>query len=209
VTVLAIGAHPDDIEIGCGGLLIKLCRKNRRVYEYILTHGEAAGNSSKERSEEANESAKMMGIKKVWYGNFKDTELMPNGILVNSIEKIINRVRPNLILTHSIRDEHHDHRAVGLATIEAARYFPNILAYENPLTKDFTPQVFVDISDVIEEKMKSLLMYHSQRKKKYLRKKAIFGLAQYRALQSRLDNVNFAEAFQIVKYARADHILGV
>ena len=129
---------------------------------------------------------------------------MPSGDLVNSIEKIVEKVDPNLVLTHSAKDEHHDHRAVGSATIEAARLAPNILAYENPLTKDFVPQAYVDISDVIEEKIKLLNLYPSQRDKDYLKSNAIFGLAQYRALQSRLANVKFAEAFQVTKFRLFD-----
>ena len=103
------------------------------------------------------------------------------------------------MLSHSIKDDHHDHRKVGSSSIEAARYVPNFLTYENPLTKDFIPQVYVDISDQIEEKIKLLSLFESQKDKAYLKSLAIQGLAQYRALQSRIPDVKFAEAFQVLK----------
>jgi LmbE family N-acetylglucosaminyl deacetylase len=197
--VLAIGAHPDDVEIGAGGLLLKEVKSKHDVYIYILTYGEAGGGDTGTREKEARMSAKAIGAKEIRFGGFKDTKLMPDGDLVNSIEAMISHVEPDLVLTHSIKDEHHDHRAVGLTTIEAARYSPKIFAYENPLTKDFVPQHYIDISDVIEEKVKILSLFDTQRNKVYLIPSAIRGLAQYRAYQSRLSSIRFAEAFQIVK----------
>lgn len=197
--ILAIGAHPDDVEIGCGGLLLKFIKRGHEVYILILTHGEAGRNLEGNRDKEAMASAKALGAKKLWFGEFADTKLIANGDLVNSIEKIVKRTCPDLVLCHSISDEHHDHRAVGSTSIEAARYVPNILSYENPQTKDFLPQVFTDISDVIEEKLRILSFFASQRDKEYLKSEAIKGLAEYRALQSRL-NIRSAEAFQVIKF---------
>lgn len=201
--ILALGAHPDDVEIGCGGLLLKSSRLGYEIYIYILTHGEAGTKTVGNRDEEAFESANTIGAKKLWLGDFADTKLVPDGTLVNSIEKIVKNTRPDLVLTHSIRDEHHDHRAVGLCSIEAARYIPNILLYENPQTIDFIPQIFVDISDVIEEKIQILNLFKSQKEKEYLKSEAIRGLAQYRALQSRL-NIKLAEAYQVIKLRLLD-----
>jgi LmbE family N-acetylglucosaminyl deacetylase len=196
--ILAIGAHPDDIEIGCGGLLIKSVQAKKEVYIYFLTYGEAGEVDAEQRGKEARESAKRIGAVNIFFNEFEDTRLTANGVLVDHIEKIVNRVQPDLILTHSKTDEHHDHRAVGLCTIEAARYYPKIWAYENPLTKAFQPQVYVDISDVMTQKVELLSLYTTQKNKQYLKKDAIYGLAQYRALQSRL-NANFVEAYQIIK----------
>jgi LmbE family N-acetylglucosaminyl deacetylase len=205
--ILAIGAHPDDIEIGCGGLLIKAASAGHSIHILDLTRGEAGGGNSSLRENEARKSAKVIGAKNLWFGEYKDTELVPNGALVNSIEEFVKKVNPLLILTHSIHDDHHDHRAVGYATIEAGRYCENILAYENPLTKDFKPEVFVDISDVIDKKTKLLTFYQTQKNKTYLKKNAIYGLASYRSLQSRLEGVTFAEAYQVIKLKILDQFL--
>ncbi|MCJ7631862.1 PIG-L family deacetylase [Candidatus Bathyarchaeota archaeon] len=206
--ILAIGAHPDDIELGCGGLLIRSKKMGYDINYLILTRGEAGSqlNPEDDREAEARESAKAIGAT-LSFGGFEDTKLMPDGTLVNAIEKIVNKVRPDIVLTHSVKDEHHDHRAVGSATIEAARYVRNILAYENPLTKDFSPQVYIDISDVVKEKIKLLNLYPSQREKDYLKSNAIYGLAQYRAYQSRVSGIKFAEAFQVIKGGLSNDLL--
>ena len=197
--ILAVGAHPDDVEIGCGGFLIKTAKKGHEVYILVLTLGEASIGSSGDREEEARQSAKAIGAKKIWFGGFRDTELTINGKLVNAIEDVVKKVKPDLVFTHCVEDEHHDHQATGDSTIEAARYVANVFAYENPLTKTFAPKVFVDITEIIEQKVNLLSFFLSQKDKIYLKKEAIFGLAQYRALQSRLENVRFAEAYQVVK----------
>ena len=205
--ILAIGAHPDDIELGCGGLLLKAVKLDHEIFFFILTRGEAGQKvDGGEVGSEAKQSADTLGAT-LWFCEFEDTKLVYNGDLVNSIERIVNKVCPNLVLTHSMLDEHHDHRAVGRATTEAARLSENIFTYENPLTKDFVPQAYVDISDVINGKIQLLNLYPSQRDKDYLKSNAIFGLAQYRALQSRMLNVKFAEAFQITKLRLFDHSL--
>jgi LmbE family N-acetylglucosaminyl deacetylase len=198
--ILAIGAHPDDVEIGAGGLLLKTARSNNEVYIYILTFGEAGGTDIATREMEARASARTIGAREIGFGGFEDTKLQPDGVLVNSIERMVNHVRPDLVLTHSTRDEHHDHRAVGSSAIEAARNCPRILAYENPLTKDFVPQYYVDISDVIGDKVILLSLFDTQKDKVYLIPDAIRGLAQYRAYQSRVSMIRFAEAFQVVKW---------
>ena len=95
---------------------------------------------------------------------------------------------------------HLDHRAIAASTIEAGRFAPNILSYEIPLTKDFEPQIYYDISDVIHEKVKWIEIFWSQQSKLYLKLHAIKELAGYRALQSKVKtSIDFVEPFEIVK----------
>ncbi|HJU14654.1 MAG TPA: PIG-L deacetylase family protein [Candidatus Nitrosotalea sp.] len=197
--ILAIGAHPDDIELGCGGMLIKAARDGHEVYMYTLTRGGASGNP-KERSEELRRSAQFIGAKHLWIDNFEDSKLGISSELINHIEYFINKANPDLILTHSQGDIHHDHRAIAAATIEAARFNSNVLSYEIPLTRHFDPKVFYDISDVVYEKVELIEIFWSQQNKLYLKANAIKGLAEYRALQSRLNTgVKYAEAFEVLK----------
>ena len=120
--------------------------------------------------------------------------------MINHIEHIINRAKPDVIFTHSNGDVHHDHRAISLSTVEAGRYISNILSYEIPLTRNFSPQVFFDISDVIDKKVKLIEIFWSQHAKLYLKANAIRGLAEYRALQSRLNTtINYVEAYEVLK----------
>jgi LmbE family N-acetylglucosaminyl deacetylase len=197
--ILAIGSHPDDIELGCGGLLLKARRQGHQVYMYTAARGGASGDP-RQRSVELQESASFIGATKAHVGEFDDGKLSVSKELINSIESFIDEVDPNVILTHSSGDVHHDHRAVAMATLEAARFYSNILSYEIPLTKDFEPKVFFDISDVIDEKIKLIRIFWSQQGKLYLKANAIKGLAEYRALQSRLNGaVDYVEAFEVMK----------
>lgn len=200
MNILAIGAHPDDIELGCGGLLLKAARQDHHnIFMYTLTRGGASGDPE-ERTKELMQSAKSIGAKRLWIDNFEDTKLSLSSDLINHIEFFIKRADPDIVLTHSLGDTHHDHRAIAASTMEAGRFVPNILAYEIPVTRDFKPQVYYDISDVIEDKIELINIFLSQRSKSFLQSNAIRGLAQYRALQSRFDNsVSCVEAFEVQK----------
>ena len=200
MNILAIGAHPDDIELGCGGLLLKASRQDRHnVFMYTLTRGGASDNPE-ERTKELIESARFIGAKRLWIDNFEDTKLSLSSDLINHIEFFIKRADPDIVLTHSLGDTHHDHRAIAASTMEAGRFVPNILAYEIPVTREFKPQVYYDISDVIDGKLELINIFLSQRSKSFLQSNAIRGLAQYRALQSRFDNsVSCVEAFEVQK----------
>ena len=199
VNILAIGAHPDDIELGCGGLLLKSARNGHNVFMYTLTRGSAAGDPV-QRTNEQIESAKFIGADMLWIDNFEDTKLSLNVELINRIEHIIKRCQADVIYTHPLIDTHHDHRAVVEATLEAGRSIPNILSYEMPVTKDFKPQIYYDVSDVIDDKIELLSIFSSQGHKMFLTSNATRGLAQYRALQSRLDpTITSVESFEALK----------
>ena len=197
--ILAIGAHPDDIELGCGGMLIKAARGGHEIDMYTLTRGGASGDPN-ERSRELRRSAQFIGAKHLWIDNFEDSKLSISNDLINHIEYFINKSNPDLILMHSQGDIHHDHRAIASATLEAARFNSNVLSYEIPLTRHFDPKIFYDISDVVYEKVELIEIFWSQQNKLYLKSNAIKGLAEYRALQSRLNTgVKYAEAFEALK----------
>jgi LmbE family N-acetylglucosaminyl deacetylase len=166
---------------------------------YTLTRGGASGDPE-ERTKELMQSAKSIGAKRLWIDNFEDTKLSLSSDLINHIEFFIKKADPDIVLTHSLGDTHHDHRAIAASTMEAGRFVPNILAYEIPVTRDFKPQVYYDISDVIDDKIELINIFLSQRSKSFLQSNAIRGLAQYRALQSRFDNsVSCVEAFEVQK----------
>ena len=199
MNILALGAHPDDVEIGCGGLLIKAARSGHNVYICTMTNGAASGDPA-QRTKELNLSAKFIGSKDVAVGDFQDSQLEVNKALINYIEANIDRVDPDLILTHFQGDVHHDHRAVSIATQEAGRFNSNIVAYEIPLSRSFEPEVYYDISDVIDDKVELIRIFWSQRKKLYTKANAIKALAEFRGLQSRLNtSIKYVEAFKVVK----------
>ena len=205
MNILAIGAHPDDIEIGCGGLLLKAARHGHNIFMYTLTRGGASGDINS-RTRELMCSADFIGAKKLWIDNLEDTKLYLHHDIINRIEFFINECKADVIYTHSISDTHHDHRAVAESTVEAGRYVPNILAYEIPVTKNFKPQVYYDISDVLDDKIKLANLFLSQKDKVFIKSNALRGLAEYRALQSRLNSsITAVEAFEVYKIGFKDN----
>lgn len=201
LNILAIGAHPDDAELGCGGLLLKAARRGHNVFLYNVTRGSASGDPQV-RVRESIESSKFIGARALWMDNFEDATLSNSDAeLVSHIEFFTNKCNADIVYTHSPVDNHHDHRAVAEATVEGARYAPNILSYEMPVTKNFNPLIYYDISDVIEDKIELINIFASQKNKTFIKSHAIKGLAHYRALQSRLSTAvtTAVESFEVMK----------
>ncbi len=197
--ILAIGSHPDDIELGCGGTLLKAARAGHEIFMYVLTRGNRSGNAD-ERTNELFQSATFVHAKTLWVDSFQDTDLTVGSRIINHIEYFIHRSDPDIILTHAMNDYHHDHRAVAESTLEAARDSQNVLAYEIPVTKEFSPQLYYDVSDVIDDKVRLIELFLTQRGKSFTLGSAVKGMAEYRALQSRLNStVSHTEAFQVLK----------
>jgi LmbE family N-acetylglucosaminyl deacetylase/CheY-like chemotaxis protein len=159
--VLAIGAHPDDVEIGCGGTLLRHARAGDRTTILTLTGGEHGGDAD-ERAEESREAAKLLGASLV-HLDLPDTVLSEGPPTISAIESVIREVGPSIIYTHTLRDNHQDHRAAHRATIVAGRGVPNVLCYQSPSTAiDFTPTHFVDVTAFVEAKVRALRAFASQ-----------------------------------------------
>ncbi|MFH1259474.1 MAG: PIG-L deacetylase family protein [Elusimicrobiota bacterium] len=160
MNILAIGSHPDDIEYGCGGTLIKFKKTGHNIFLLVMTKGEMGGNP-KIRFQEQKKSARLIGAELFW-GGVKDTNFPLNKSVINKVEQIIAKVQPGLILVHSFNDTHQDHRKISQATTTATRYIRNVLFYEGPTTTEFSPAVFVDIGETVEEKYSLIKCHHSQ-----------------------------------------------
>jgi LmbE family N-acetylglucosaminyl deacetylase len=129
VKVLAIGAHPDDLEYGCAGTLIKHSQRGDEVYMMIVTDG-AAGGDPKVRSGEQMEAAKIIGAQDVFFGGYADTEFECHRESIMAIENIVRQVEPDTVYTHFGEDTHQDHRHIARAVVPSARSVPNLLFFE-------------------------------------------------------------------------------
>lgn len=179
--------------------MIKAAREGHKVFMYVLTRGGASGDPL-QRTRELIASAHYVGAEKLWADSFEDSKMTVTSKLINHIEYIIHKATPDIILTHSLEDYHHDHRAIAEATLEASRFSQNVFAYEVPITKKFTPHAYYDISDVLEEKVELIKVFESQRKKLFTTNHAVKGLAEYRAFQNRMNgSIRAVEAFEILK----------
>lgn len=109
MNILAIGAHPDDIEYGCGGVLLKAKEKRNKIYFYVLTKGGKVG-SSKIREREQEKSAQFLGVEELFWGNFTDTDLPSLNILIQEVEKVLGKTNPDEVYVNYFEDTHQDHR---------------------------------------------------------------------------------------------------
>jgi len=152
MNILALGAHPDDTEIGCGGTLLKYTRAGHGVYLMVLTEG-AQGGSAKVRRDEQLASCRILGVKEVFWGGYPDTEVPVTRQAIQQIEDIVKKVDPAFIFVNYFDDTHQDHRHLATCTVTATRYTRNVLFYETPTTQNFSPTVYVDIDGLLEDKV--------------------------------------------------------
>ncbi len=194
--VLAIGAHPDDVEIGCGGILANHAAKGHDVTILTLTGGEAGGTKS-ERVIESRQAAQALGAELRIY-DLPDRSITEGPETISVIEEVIAEVRPTVIYTHSINDAHQDHRAVHRATMVAARGVPNVYCYQAPSTTvDFRPSLFMNVADQIEKKLDVIGVYATQTSvRAYLAPNHIRSTAEY---WGRFSDYQAAEPLEVVR----------
>lgn len=193
--ILALGAHPDDIEAGCGGTLIKYAENGHRIFLMVMTQGGQGGSAAVRRKEQA-QAAKLLQAEQVFWGGYKDTELPLGRHLIQTVERIVKEIDPHFIFVNYHDDTHQDHRHLAMSTITATRYTKNVLFYEGPTTQNFAPTVFVDIEQALDRKIRSLQAHASQVKKTNIEGLSIADLvrssAHFRGIQGRVKN---AEGF--------------
>lgn len=199
MNLLAIGAHPDDVEFGCGGTLARYAEKGHDVFMFVATKGDLGGDPER-RQREQDESARVLGLREVFWGGYQDTEVPYNRELIVRLESVIRKVKPMLIFVNSPDDTHQDHRNLAQGTISATRYVPNFLFFEVPSTQNFAPNCYANIERVLHKKLACLEAHRSQVMKTNIEDLTILELAtscaNFRGIQGR---VKYAEAFQSVR----------
>ena len=199
--VLAVGAHPDDIELGCAGTLGLHKMNGDKVYLLVLTKGEASGNPEV-RETECGKAAEILGVDGLFFGGIEDTKVHDGRETIDVIEKFFDKIRPDIVYAPSHKDTHQDHRNTGNAALSACRRCKMILLYEGASTqRNFYPQVFVDIKKTFELKKQAMGFFGSQLNNQGagypLAARAIEGLAKYRGYQA---GVDAAEAFEVGRF---------
>ncbi|AZI33810.1 bacillithiol biosynthesis deacetylase BshB1 [Kaistella carnis] len=221
VDILAIGAHPDDVELGCGGTLAKLISEGKKVAVVDLTQGELGTRGTNvTRAEEAANAAAIQG-----YVNRENLK-MKDGFLVNSEEyqmqivKMIRKYKPEIVFSNAIDDRHPDH-AKGSKLVSDACFLSGLVKIETVLDdepqeawrpkqifnyiqwKNITPDFVVDVSDFMEKKIEACLAFKTQfydpesaEPMTPISSKDFLESLTYRAQDlGRLSGVDFAEGF--------------
>jgi LmbE family N-acetylglucosaminyl deacetylase len=221
LNILAIGAHPDDIEILCGGTLCKYARMGDNIFMAVATNGEVGSPTlSREeianiRRREAETSCSVIGAHLIWMG-YPDEWLFNTPEVRRRFIDAIREARPDVMFVHGPNDYHPDHRIAGQVAIDARipsavrlvesslpalEKIPHVFLMDNVGGVDFEPEFYVDICDTIDTKRAMLTCHASQ--DIWLRHLFKMSYVEFMESHSRQRGeeaeTEFAEAFREVK----------
>ncbi|MFC1920718.1 PIG-L deacetylase family protein [Chloroflexota bacterium] len=198
MNVIVFSPHPDDAEILMGGTIARYTQNGHDVLIVVVT----VPNQKEKRIKEAEESASILGAR-LSVLDMDPYQVTLNRQLVETFDKLLKDFPPDIIYTCWHHDSHQDHQAVYSATIAAARKNTcSVFMYDQPLpsgitANTFRPQVFIDISDTIETKIKSVSAHKTQLQN--FTSKWIEGIRAKAIYMGSQINVEYAEAFEVVK----------
>lgn len=207
MTVLAVGAHLDDIELGCGGTLARLAQEGVEVHTLVMTMSQYTrldGSVRRNAREEGIAAAKILGIREPVVLPFPDSDLLDGKSQVMKIEAMIHEVGADTVFAMFPDSTVSDHRNAGLATLSAARRVLNVLLWEpfvpDHATHPFNAQVYYDISFELQKKMDAINA-HKEEAEKFGPQwaEAIGHRARFRGYEVGMEA---AEAFQVHRMVR-------
>ena len=194
-SVLAIGAHPDDVEIGAAGTLLAHNATGDTVSILTLSHGARGAEGLRVR--EVEEAARVIGAR-LFLRDLEDARIPEGNPTIGLIEEVIAETQPTIIYTHSLHDVHQDHRNTHRAVMMAARRVERVYCFQSPFaTVDFRPTYFVPIDDHVGRKLESLRAFTSPAAiRDHLDPGLIVATARY---WSRFSGGGHAEAFESIR----------
>jgi len=207
--ILAIGAHFDDVELGCGGTLARYKREGHTVDVYVATRSGYSSfdntkiRDSNEASQEAIEAIKILGSGGInlHRGEFETFNLKYQDKLNTTIRQIIDTVKADTIFSVGSFDALSDHWALAKSVLHASRHVPRVAFYRcnwYPSEVSFNGRLYVDISDFIELKQSAIKAYSSEWTR------AGYRWSEYFTNLARNDGmvvgVNYAECFEVIRW---------
>jgi LmbE family N-acetylglucosaminyl deacetylase len=195
--VLAFGAHPDDVEVGAGGLLARLSAEGADVTIAVVS----IPNDAARRRDEARAAAKVIGAE--LFVIYEDRECrvedIPMHELVRRFDGVVGDVRPDLVITHSAHDLHWDHGLVNRATVSALRRTPcDLLAFLSSPEMNAQARAigncFADISGYVDQKVAAIACHGSQLPRLDLESSRDLARAM-----GRISGYEYAEAYEVLR----------
>jgi LmbE family N-acetylglucosaminyl deacetylase len=195
--VLAFGAHPDDLEVGAGGLLARLADEGAKVTMAIVS----IPSNAEQRRAEAKTASEVIDAD--LFVLYEDKPCRVEDIamheLVRRFDQVVGDVRPDLVITHSANDLHWDHSLVNRATVSALRRTPcDLLAYlsspeMNAQSRSFG-NCFADITQYIDDKVNAIACHRSQLAKLDLESSRDLARAM-----GRISGFEYAEVYEVLR----------
>jgi len=181
---MVVAAHPDDEVLGCGGTLAKYSNEGAEIDCLILGEGIASRHASRNAAVDkkikalklqCKKAANVLGIRKINFANLPDNRFDTVALIdiIKFVEKLVNKIKPDIIFTHYQYDLNIDHKITFEAVMTACRPLPglskpDIYSFEVPsstewaLGKQFCPNIFSDISATFRSKAKAMSVYEDE-----------------------------------------------
>ncbi len=206
MNILAIGAHFDDIELGCGGALAKHVARKDNVYAYVVTvsgfvtHDKKVIRTNKTALTEGQKAMEVLGVELIC-GTFNTFEVEFDEKLNIQIVKIVEDKKIDKVYTHWIGDIHHDHQTVAKASLHGCRHIPRMLMYRSNWyhsNLDFRDNFYIDITDYWAKKEEAIMAHKSEVKR--TRQKWLDFFKNEAENAGQRIGVKYAEVFEVVKW---------
>ena len=207
MNVLAIGAHFDDVELGCGGALAQHAARGDKVYVFVATvsgfsnqYDKSVRSSDIARSE-AETAMQILGVTKMFCGDFKTLEVEFIDSLNIQILTLVQDLKIDLVYSHWTGDIHHDHQAVARASLHSCRHVPRLLMYRSNWyhsTVDFRGNFYVNITDYWSVKERAIRAHVSEMERTGAKWINFFSNEAENAGQR--IGVRYAEVYEVVKW---------
>lgn len=205
--ILFIGAHYDDVELGCGGSIKKFNKFGHKTKILVISNSEIRDiknnkilRSKISAKKEFLKSIKILGVSKFDNLNFDTNKIEFNDKLISKIRQQINDFKPNIVFTHWNKDVHQDHKAISEATLSASRHVESLLMYEsnNYLGDEiFNGNLFIDTSEYFKYKLDAIKCYETELKR--VKNKWISQIKSKDSVSGSFINSQYAEKFKVIK----------
>ena len=193
--VLAVGAHPDDVEIGVAATLLAHRARGDRVCVLTMSRG-ATGGAEELRAGEARLAASLLDAT-LLLADLEDTRIPEGNPTISLVEQAVAEHRPDIVYVHSRHDNHQDHRSVHAATMVAARRVDRIYGFRSPsATVDYRPTRFVAADRLLDRKIEVIRAYESQAARDYLDEELIRAQARHWGASA---GSRYAEPLEVIR----------
>lgn len=195
-SVLAVGAHPDDLESAAGGTLARLAASGARVVMAVLS----APGKCEVRVAEAKRAADLLGCElELVTSDGRRVEDLKTYEAVQALDRIVRAIEPRLIIAHACCDYHRDHVLAGEAALAVQRlgpfdYWRFSTSVRSPRLVPFNPSLYVDITQTVDKKIEALAAHESQFA---ARDRDLAVYKEVAHLRGRESGVGYAEVFEV------------